>query len=111
MPNLFGSYTSEEGATSGFWGGKDSGIVTKKESRYAEQTSCRACFGRWVAFCLNGIDERYEEDPWHSGAGNEGRFADAWGNPIWWNSPLEWPGIHAANAETRRALEKRRTPR
>lgn len=68
---------------------------------------CNACFRRWVAMSLNGIEEAYLEDPVYYGLL---KLSDKRGllDGLMKADPYEWVGILRNNLDAYRAIEKRR---
>lgn len=65
---------------------------------------CMACFRRWVALYLNGIEEAHENPPWEM-------IRPSWRDRLEylrWAPLPEWPGIAESNLEALAALDLRR---
>jgi 7-cyano-7-deazaguanine synthase in queuosine biosynthesis len=86
-------------------------IIALKSTRscYSPKTSlfcgeCRACFRRWVAMSLNGIQEEYRVQPVLWGLANEPSIPD--GLRMLLTYPIrEWPGILESNLDAWRAMQ------
>lgn len=65
---------------------------------------CMACFRRWVAMSLNGVEEDYLSPPWESALTTDVRL---WRRHLSATSLPQLPGVLANNLQAWRALRRR----
>lgn len=76
--------------------------VADDDQRYAGCGACIACFRRWVALSLNGIEEAYLNDP----AGFPLGTVQTWGRDLWRSG--ERASVIRSNAEALAAVSGKR---